>query len=133
MTFHLEAASRQAARKSDGVRHPKAASRRRGTAVGVTELEWKKRFRIFRNGPLLERARSNLDAAEAEILNFAPPDYVLGLMPSLLNHVQCHLIPSDPRRQQFERIARKLGVKDPDHPALENKEQSLDGQVEDGV
>ena len=70
-----------------------------------TELEWKKHFRILRNAPLLERAKSNLDAAEAEILNFAPPDYVLGLMPSLLNHVQCHLIPSDPRRQQFERIA----------------------------
>ncbi len=94
------------------------------TALESTELEWKKRFRILRNGPLLERAKSNLDAAEAEILNFAPPDYVLGLMPSLLNHVQCHLIPSDPRRQQFERIARKLGVKDPDHPALENKEPS---------
>jgi hypothetical protein len=41
--------------------------------------------------------------------------------------VQCHLVPTDPRRQEFERIARRLGVKDPDHPLLQNaKEQSLE-------
>ena len=69
----------------------------------------------FRNGPLLERAMSNLDAAEAQILNLAAPKYVLGQMPSLLRHVQCHLIPTDPRRQTFERIAKALGVQDSDH------------------
>jgi hypothetical protein len=46
-------------------------------------------------------------------------------MPSLLNHVQCHLLPNDPRRQEFERIARKVGIKDPDHPMLQkDRDQS---------
>lgn len=56
-------------------------------------------MKLFRSGPLLERALSNLDAAEAFILNAATADYVLGQMPSLLRHVQCHLVPTDPRRQ----------------------------------
>lgn len=72
----------------------------------------------FRNGPLIERAASNLDAAEALILDVASADYVLGQMPSLLRHVQCHLIPSDPRRLELERIAQMVGVKDPDHPLI---------------
>ena len=65
---------------------------------------------------LLERATSNLDAAEAQLLDFAPASYLLGQMPSLLNHVRCHLVASDPRRQTFERIARKAGVVDAEHP-----------------
>jgi hypothetical protein len=81
-------------------------------------LNPKRLFRFFRNASLLERAMSNLDAAEAQLLNFAPADYVLGQMPSLLRHVQCHLIPTDPRRQEFERICRSLGLKDPDHALL---------------
>src|SRR6476659_4718883 len=68
----------------------------------------RKRFRIFRNGPLIERATSNLDAAEAQLLNLAPPDYLLGQMPSLLRHVQRHLRSSDPGRQEFERIAGEV-------------------------
>ena len=78
-------------------------------------LNPKRRFRFFRNASLLERAKSNLDAAEAQLLNFAPADYVLGQMPSLLRHVQCHLAPTDPRRQEFERTCRTLGLSDPDH------------------
>jgi hypothetical protein len=73
---------------------------------------------VFRNGSLLERAMSNLHAAEANLLHVAPPEYVIGQMPCLLNHVRSHLGPDDPRRQEFERIAQKLGVKDPDHPLL---------------
>jgi len=65
-------------------------------------LNPKRLFRFFRNASLLERAKSNLDAAEAQLLNFAPAHYVLGQMPSLLRHVQCHLVPTDPRRQEFE-------------------------------
>ena len=45
-------------------------------------------------------------------------------MPCLLNHVQCHLLPKDPRRQEFERIAQKLGIKDPDHPLAEQDKDS---------
>jgi hypothetical protein len=92
-------------------------------AAKVDPLEPSRRLRIFRNGPLIERARSNLDAAEANLLSIAPKWYILGQMPCLLNHVQCHLPRTDARRQEFERIAQKLGIKDPDHPSLENGEE----------
>jgi hypothetical protein len=70
---------------------------------------------------------SNLDAAEAQLLNLAPASYVLGQMPCLLRHVQCHLPPADPARQEFERIARKLGINDADRPLPGNREdQSLE-------
>jgi hypothetical protein len=67
------------------------------------------------DGHLLERATSNLDAAEAQLLDFAPVSYLLGQMPSLLSHVRCHLVADDPRRQAFERVARKVGIVDPEH------------------
>lgn len=63
----------------------------------------------LRTGPLMERASSNLDAAEAHILNIAPAEYVLGQMACLLRRVQCHLPATDPGRQNFERIARNVG------------------------
>jgi hypothetical protein len=88
----------------------------------------KRGFPMFRNGSLLERAMSNIHAAEANLLHVAPADYVIGQMPCLLRHVQCHLAKDDPRRQGFERIAQKLGVKDPDHPLLQlpgDNEQDL--------
>ena len=47
----------------------------------------------------------NLDAAEAQLLNFAPTAYVIGQLPSLIHHVQRHLIADDPRRQELKRIA----------------------------
>jgi hypothetical protein len=85
------------------------------------------RLSLTRNGSLLERAISNLDAAEADILQVAPPEYVLGQMPGLLNHVQRHLHQSDPRRVEFERIAQRLGVKDPDHQLAQiSPEQTLE-------
>jgi hypothetical protein len=92
-------------------------------AARVDPLNPHKRFRIFRNGPLIERARGNLDAAEAHLLALASNDYILGQMPSLLNHVQVHLLPTDSRRQEFERIAQKLGIKDPDHPLLQKENE----------
>ncbi|WP_217897220.1 hypothetical protein [Geodermatophilus saharensis] len=87
-------------------------------AARVARLNPHRRFRLFRNGPLIERATSNLDAAEAHLLNLLPPAYVLGQMPCLLRHVQCHLPPTDPRRQEFEAITGRLGIRDPDHPQL---------------
>jgi len=94
-------------------------------AAVAAKLDPRKLRLVRRTGPLLERAMSNLDAAEAQILNLASPGYLYGQLPSLLRHVQCHLVPTDPSRQEFERIARKAGVKDPDHPLLHNKEPSL--------
>jgi hypothetical protein len=86
-----------------------------------------RRWRPVR-GSLVERAISNLDAAEADLLQVAPPEYLLGQMPGLLNHVQRHLDPQDPRRQEFERITRRLGVTDPDHPLLEKASEPTAAQ-----
>lgn len=61
-------------------------------------------------GALIERAMSNLDAAEANLLQLAPPSYLVGQMPCLLNQVRRHLSSTDPRRRAVERVARRLGV-----------------------
>ena len=95
-----------------------------------TPMDSSRRFqiRIFcygRYGSRIERARSNLDAAEAHFLTLAPNTYILGQMPCLLKHVQCNLPPTDARRQEFERIAQKLGITDPNHLLLhEGKDSS---------
>jgi hypothetical protein len=85
-------------------------------AANAAKPRPRKAFRFFRNGSLLERAMSNLGAAEANLLNIAPPGYVLGQIPSLLRHVRDHFVADDARRQEFERIAQRLGVTDPGHP-----------------
>jgi hypothetical protein len=82
----------------------------------------------FRTASHIQRGLSNLDAAEALLLNFAPPSYLRGQMPGLLNHVQRHLPTTDSRRQELERIAQRLRVKDPDHPLINNANTST--QVE---
>jgi hypothetical protein len=64
----------------------------------------------------MECAISNLDAAEADLLQIAPAAYVLGQMPTVLNQVQRYLKPGDPRRNQIEGIAKKLGVNEPSPP-----------------
>jgi hypothetical protein len=51
-------------------------------------------------------------------------------MPSLLNHVQRHLRTDDPRRVEFERIARKVGVKDADHPLVTQSHSSSTDRTE---
>ena len=89
-------------------------------AARAAKLKPKKRLRIFRNGPLIERAMSNLDAAEAHLLNLAPAHYILGQMPCLLRHVRCHLPRTDPARQEFERIAQRLEIKESDPPSSRN-------------
>jgi len=98
--------------------HAKALERAIGqhleAARQAAQPNWRYRLRgLFRNGALIERAMSNLDAAEAHLLNVASADYVLGQMACLLNHVQCHLIPADPRRRELERIAGRLGLSNP--------------------
>jgi len=85
-------------------------------AATVAALNPKRYLHLPRYSPLRERAMSNLDAAEAHLLNIAPADYLLGQMPSLLQHVRRHLMPGDPRREELERIAGRVGLTDPDHP-----------------
>jgi hypothetical protein len=109
-------------------RHLRAARE----AATVKPLNPRRRLKIFRNGPLMERASSNLAAAEAHILNVAPADYVLGQIPCLLRHVQCHLAATDPGRQEFERIARSVGISGPDCPSGQTRTtQELDDELRD--
>ncbi len=49
-------------------------------------------------------------------MQLAPPAYVLGQIPSVLNHVERHLSPTDAWRKHFECIAARLGLKDADDP-----------------
>jgi hypothetical protein len=62
----------------------------------------------WRDGPLLERAMSNLDAAESNLLQAASADYLLGQLPCLVNQTQRHLPQDDPRRQALQAIARDI-------------------------
>lgn len=100
--------------------HLKAARQ----AARVEPLNPREVLHMPRSGSLRERAMSNLDAAEAHLLNIAPPQYLLGQMPSLLHHVRRHLVPSDPRREEMERIARRLGFNDPDHTQKQIPDQT---------
>jgi hypothetical protein len=91
----------------EAIRHHIEAAREAAT---VAELRPNRRFHLLRYGPLRERAMSNLDAAEVLLLDIAPAWYVLGQMPSILQHVRSHLVRTDPRREELERIARRLGL-----------------------
>jgi len=62
-------------------------------------------------GAVVERAWSNLDAAESELLRVAPESFVRGQMPNVVAHVRHHLPADDPRRVLAESIAaRKPGA-----------------------
>ena len=88
-------------------------------AASVAALNPKRYLHQPRYGSLRERAMSNLDAAEAQLLNIAPAEYLLGQMPSLLQDVRRHLLPGDPRREELGRIAGRIGLNDPDHPQMQ--------------
>jgi hypothetical protein len=79
-----------------------------------------------REGSRLERAMSNLDAAEADMLQLANAEYALGQIPNILNHVQRHLRPGDPRRTEVEWLAERVGPdrsKDPSGTTPEQQEE----------
>jgi hypothetical protein len=116
----------------DGVHTHIEAARQ---AASVAALKPKRNLHPPRYGSLRERAMSNLDAAEAHLLNIAPAEYLLGQMPSLLQHVRCHLVPGDRRREELERIAGRIGLNSPDHPQMQiaapmphQKRESIVGQ-----
>ena len=73
-------------------------------------------WRLDREGARLERALSNLDAAEANLVRGAPASFVLGQASSILHQVQRHLPRDDPRRKQVEAIAKVLNVSEADKP-----------------
>ncbi len=66
--------------------------------------------RVRRTGARIDTAMSRLDAAEAELMQLAPAEYITGQMSSVVNHVGRHLQPTDPRRVGVERIAAQLAA-----------------------
>jgi len=61
-------------------------------------------------GTAVERALSNLDAAEIELLRYVPDDYLQGQLPSLLAHTREHLPDADPRRVEVELVAQRAAA-----------------------
>jgi hypothetical protein len=81
-------------------------------AQGLSGAPLRDRMRLWRrfksswSGSGVERARGNLDAAEADLLRLAPAEYVCGAMPGLEAHVNRYLPKADPRRVRVEQLAR---------------------------
>lgn len=69
-------------------------------------------WQLPRTGARMAAAIGNLDAAEAHLLQLAPPTYLLGRVPGVLNDVRRHLAAEDPRRKELEHIAKNLLVAD---------------------
>ena len=88
-------------------------------AANVAPLNPKRYLHLPRQSSLRERAMSNLHAAEAHLLNIAPAEYLVGQMPSILEHVRRHLVPGDPRREELQRIGARIGLSDPEHPQMQ--------------
>jgi hypothetical protein len=66
----------------------------------------------FGDKAALERAISNLDAAETALLNIAPVDYLVSRFPGVVNDAERHLSPTDFRRQHVEELARRIALAD---------------------
>ena len=88
-------------------------------AASIAPLSPRRYLHLPRHSSLRERAMSNLHAAEAHLLNIAPADYLVGQMPSILQHVRRHLAPGDPRREELQRIGGRIGLSDPEHPQMQ--------------
>jgi hypothetical protein len=74
----------------------------------------------MKNGAVIERAMSNLDAAEALLLRRAPLPYLKGQLPHLWAHVRQHLPADDPRRQHVQTL-----VNPKSHENLDDSEVEL--------
>jgi hypothetical protein len=75
--------------------------------------------RRFGDKAALERAISNLDAAETMLLNVAPAEYLESRFPGVLTAVGRHLLPTDVRRQHVEQLARRITTPDPLSPGTD--------------
>ena len=53
------------------------------------------------------------------ICSTSHPRYLLGQMPSILQHVRRHLARGDPRREELQRIGARLGLSDRQHPPMQ--------------
>ncbi len=101
-----------------------------GLHVEAARQAARSRYRRFADQPLLERAMSNLDAAQALLLTVAPPQYLLGRLSGVLNDTMRHLDETDPRRREVERIARRAGIGDSAAPLADGApEPTLDAAL----
>ncbi|MDP9696668.1 UNVERIFIED_ORG: hypothetical protein J2X79_004251 [Arthrobacter globiformis] len=77
------------------------------------------------NGAVIERAMSNIDAAEAALLRRAPEQYLRGQMHHLWAHVRQHLPSDDPRRAGMEELMKPGSWEDPSETARESIVQAV--------
>jgi hypothetical protein len=96
-------------------------------AKGFTKLR-----NLRNNGAVIERAMSNLDAAEADLLRRAPQQYMRGQMPHLWAHVRQHLPEGDPRRTRMEELEKLARNGDLDEYAKESIIQAVRAASSEG-
>jgi hypothetical protein len=77
------------------------------------------------NGAVIERAMSNIDAAEADLVRRAPQQYLRGQMTHLWAHVRQHLPANDPRRVGMEDLVKPGSREDPSEYARESIVQAV--------
>lgn len=78
--------------------------------AGGTDARWPMRAWRQLTGSSFERALSNVDAAEVDLLRLAPQRTVVGAMPSICAHVNRFLPKDDPRRLAVEQLALDGGT-----------------------
>ena len=61
-----------------------------------------------RNGAIIERVMSHLNAAEADLLRRAPAKYVCGQISHIVSHVRQHLPTDDPQRLRVEELVEEV-------------------------
>ena len=72
----------------------------------------------FLTGAGVERANSQLDGVETDLLRLIPDPYLRGQLPNLVAHVRDHLPEGDPRRTEVEKVAEAVRGRAPQHPTV---------------
>jgi hypothetical protein len=101
---HIDAAERAAS--GDDTRW-RARSAEPGSGGEATLRGWQK-LKAMLGGASVERANSQLDAVETDLLRLARDPYLRGQLPNLVAHVRTHLLAEDPRLQTVEAIAERV-------------------------
>lgn len=78
--------------------------------AAVTAAQSNSRWWDMKNGAVIERAMSNLDAAEVLLLRRAPMQYLKGQEPHLWAHIRQHLPADDPRRQRAQQVVDRTDL-----------------------
>lgn len=122
---HLDAAERAAAGPDKGRNgRPDKADDEAEPTLG----RWGK-VASFVGGAAEERANSQLDAVETDLLRLAPDPYLRGQIPNLQAHITAHLPPNDPRRRQVDAIAAAVKARKPNRPLTELERDQLLGAI----